>query len=50
MSSKYPGRNPETAFCAGVRWSLVLSVTDGRESTRSPWWVPPASSAEEKAR
>jgi hypothetical protein len=32
-----PGQNPETAFCAGVRWSLVISVTDGRESTRSPW-------------
>ena len=50
MSSKYPGQNPETAFCAGVRWSLVISVTDGRESTRSPWWVPPASRAEAKAR
>ncbi len=36
MVSKYPGQNPETAFCAGVRWSLVISVTDGRERTRSP--------------
>jgi hypothetical protein len=29
MVSKYPGQNPETAFCAGVRWSLVISITDG---------------------
>ena len=48
--SKYPGVNPDNAFCAGVRWSLVISVTDGRDSTRSPWWAPPASSAEAKAR
>jgi hypothetical protein len=34
MASKYPGQNPETAFCAGVNWSLVMSVTDGRESIR----------------
>src|ERR1700733_11644758 len=46
MSSKYPGVNPETAFCSGVRWSLVISVTDGRESTRLPWRGPPASRAE----
>jgi hypothetical protein len=46
MVSKYPGQDPETALCSGVRWSLVISVTDGRESTRSPRWVPPASSAE----
>lgn len=50
MSSKYPGVNPETAFCAGVRWSLVISVTEGRESTRSPSRVPPVSRAEAKAR
>ena len=49
-SSKYPGVNPETAFCAGVSWSLVISVTDGRDNTRAPWRVPPASSAEAKAR
>ena len=48
--SKYPGQNPETAFCAGVRRSLVISVTDGRESTRSPWWEPTASKAVAKAR
>jgi hypothetical protein len=30
MVSKYPGQNPETAFCAGLSWSLVISVTDRR--------------------
>jgi hypothetical protein len=41
--SKYPGVNPETAFCAGVSWSLVISATDAGDSTRSPSRVPPAS-------
>ena len=46
MSLKYPGAKPDTAFCAGVRWSVVIRPTDGRESTRSPRWMPPASRAE----
>ncbi len=45
FASKSPGKKPETAFCPGVSWSVVMVCTEGRDNRG----VPPRSSIWAKA-
>ncbi len=38
--SKSPGSKPDSAFCAGVSWSVVIVSTDGLDRRRTLPYLP----------